>query len=254
MSAYRPEELDLYGDEGLGTLAREIVSEHPVLSVGAALSCLVMATVAVNALWFQPAPHPAPMFETRTPIAARTVEGPARAMRIDVAARRTQAPAVTKTERDLMRAVQQALLERGYYKGKVDGVAGSRTRAAIREFESANALPSTGRATVALLTGILTSPSRRVEVPVPTANSPAAPDSIETAKAEEAVPPSVVVDIQRGLRRYNNLPDLAVDGRMGRRTRHAIESFELSLGWQVTGRPSRKLVEKLRQLGALERG
>lgn len=252
MGAYQPEDLDLYGDEGLGALAREIVSEHPILSLGAGISMAVMAVVAANALWFQPAPHPAPMFETRTPIAAREVEGPARAMKIDVAARK--APRVSRTERDLMRAVQTELAKRGYYKDKIDGVAGSRTRAAISAFEQDRNLPTTGKPTVSLLTAILSTPSESVVVPVPTHRSPARPDAIETAALEQAVPPRVVVDIQRGLKNYNNLEDLAVDGKMGRKTRHAIESFELSLGWKVTGRPSVKLVDKLRQLGALSSG
>ena len=253
MGAYRPEDLDLYGDEGLGTLAREIVSEHPVLSAGAGLSFVVMATVAANALWFQSAPHPSPMFDTRTPIAAKEVDGPARAMKIDVAAR-PKAPRVSATERELMCAVQTELAKRGYYKGKIDGVTGSRTRAAIAAFETERNLPNTGKPTVSLLTAILSTPSESVVVPVPTRLSPVRPDEIETAAVERTVPPRVVVDIQQGLKNYNNLEDLAVDGKMGRKTRHAIESFELSLGWKVTGRPSTKLVDKLRQLGALSNG
>lgn len=253
MGAYQPEDLDLYEDEGLGTLAREIVTEHPVLSAGAGISTLVMGIVAVNALWFQPAVHPAPMFDTRTPIAARVVEAPARAMHIDVAAKRP-VRTVSRTERELMRAVQTALAERGYYKGKIDGVTGSRTRAAISAYEEARNLPRSGKPTVALLTNILMTPSESVQVPVPTSNSPSRPDSIETARVEENVSPRVVVDIQRGLKNYNNDDGLAVDGKLGSRTEHAIRSFELSLGWEVTGRPSTKLVEKLRQLGALDAG
>ena len=253
MGAYQPEDLDLYGDEGLGTLAREIVTEHPVLSAGAGLSTVVMAFVAANALWFQAAPHPSPMFETRTPIAARDVDAPARAMKIDVSTA-PKKPVISQTERELMRAVQTALAARGYYKGKIDGVTGSRTRAAISAYERDNDLSRSGKPTVALLTAILQTPSQSVEVPVPTRNSPPEPDRLETAAISTAVSPRLVVDVQRGLKAYNNLEDLTVDGKMGRRTRHAIESFELQLGWKVTGRPSAKLVDKLRQLGALSAG
>jgi hypothetical protein len=41
--------------------------------------------------------------------------------------------------------VQDALARRGYYDGEVDGVVGSGTRSAIREFQRDNGLPVTGR-------------------------------------------------------------------------------------------------------------
>lgn len=44
------------------------------------------------------------------------------------------------------RAVQRALLERGYDIGEADGNVGPRTRAAIRDFEERSGLPPTGRA------------------------------------------------------------------------------------------------------------
>jgi Putative peptidoglycan binding domain len=41
--------------------------------------------------------------------------------------------------------VQSALARRGYYSGPVDGVIGSGTRSAIREFQNDNRLPVTGQ-------------------------------------------------------------------------------------------------------------
>lgn len=41
--------------------------------------------------------------------------------------------------------VQKALAQAGYYKGKVDGIVGKRTRAAIRAFQTANGLKVDGR-------------------------------------------------------------------------------------------------------------
>ena len=41
--------------------------------------------------------------------------------------------------------VQSALARRGYYSGPVDGVIGSGTRGAIREFQNDNRLPVTGQ-------------------------------------------------------------------------------------------------------------
>ena len=41
-------------------------------------------------------------------------------------------------------SMQQTLLDKGHYRGKVDGVFGLRTRASIRAFQKAESLPVTG--------------------------------------------------------------------------------------------------------------
>jgi peptidoglycan hydrolase-like protein with peptidoglycan-binding domain len=53
-----------------------------------------------------------------------------------------EAPAHVHTN-DVKR-LQQALQDRGYYRGKIDGVIGLRTRASIRGFQKAEELPVTG--------------------------------------------------------------------------------------------------------------
>ena len=247
MGAYRPE--DLIEEEGLGSLARDVAREHPFLSLGAGLSTLVMAAVAVNALWFQPEPHPAPMFATRTPIAAEVVEVAHRPVKVEAPKRIV----TNETERELLQEVQTALSARGYYNGKVDGIAGSRTRAAIQSFQKDRALEATGKASVRLLTQILVSPaSAPVEVPVATTRSPSAPDRIETASiVSDEVTGELIVTIQKGLREYGR-SDIAVDGKMGKLTARAIADFELDFGWPITGKPTRRLVSKMREIGLLE--
>jgi peptidoglycan hydrolase-like protein with peptidoglycan-binding domain len=44
-----------------------------------------------------------------------------------------------------VKRMQQALHDRGHYRGKVDGVIGLRTRASIRTFQKAENLPTTGQ-------------------------------------------------------------------------------------------------------------
>ena len=46
---------------------------------------------------------------------------------------------------DDVRNMQQALSDRGHYRGKVDGVMGLRTRESIRAFQKTENLPATGR-------------------------------------------------------------------------------------------------------------
>ena len=248
MGAYRPE--DLIEEEGLGTLAREVVSEHPFLSLGAGLSTVVMAAVAANALWFQPEPHPAPLFATRAPIAAETIEVAHKPVKVSAPAQIT----TNETERELLQEVQTALAARGYYRGKVDGIAGSRTRVAIERFQRDSAMAADGEASVRLLTKILMAPaSKPVSVPAPVRRAPAKADEIETASVEKiapANPTKMVVAIQRGLRNYGR-HELTVDGKMGAKTARAIADFELDFGWDITGKPTPKLVKKLEEIGLL---
>lgn len=46
---------------------------------------------------------------------------------------------------DDVKVVQQALMDRGYYNGAIDGVAGDRTRSSVKEFQQDEDLPATGR-------------------------------------------------------------------------------------------------------------
>lgn len=50
----------------------------------------------------------------------------------------------TKLSRETVRNVQQALKDKGYDPGPVDGIMGPNTRAAIKQFQSDNNLPATG--------------------------------------------------------------------------------------------------------------
>jgi peptidoglycan hydrolase-like protein with peptidoglycan-binding domain len=49
------------------------------------------------------------------------------------------------SQRDDIKKVQESLRDKGYYHLQVDGVLGSGTRAAIREYQKAEKLPVTGR-------------------------------------------------------------------------------------------------------------
>lgn len=71
----------------------------------------------------------------------------------------SDAPALAKTEimavdgalgADDIADIQQHLLDRGLYKGAVDGIAGPRTRAAISQYQAAQGLPVTGMPSAAL--------------------------------------------------------------------------------------------------------
>ena len=55
-----------------------------------------------------------------------------------------QAPRAAGASRELVSDVQRRLSERGYYAAEIDGLAGPRTRDAVRRFQSDAGLPVTG--------------------------------------------------------------------------------------------------------------
>lgn len=56
-----------------------------------------------------------------------------------------------KIDKDDVKEVQQALMNKGYYNGPIDGIAGARTRSGVKEFQQDADLPATGRINAATL-------------------------------------------------------------------------------------------------------
>jgi hypothetical protein len=48
-------------------------------------------------------------------------------------------------DRDMVREAQIALRDAGYEPGRIDGVMGSKTQAALRKFQASQGIPQTGR-------------------------------------------------------------------------------------------------------------
>ncbi|MDC7787047.1 peptidoglycan hydrolase-like protein with peptidoglycan-binding domain [Rhodoplanes tepidamans] len=170
-----------------GALALALL-RRPRDTLAGAAGIAACATIVINALFMQPGPHPAPIFALKTekPRAAPAREQtgalsvlprprPADAQapaRVEPAAAAAAKPAV-KARPELVTDIQRELLRRGYYDAAVDGIAGSRTEAAIREFEQAQGLAPTGEPTDAILKSIMRSPAK----PKPAA-APPRPDPI----------------------------------------------------------------------------
>ena len=54
-------------------------------------------------------------------------------------------------DKDDVKEVQKALMNKGYYNGPIDGVAGDKTRSGVKEFQQDEDLPATGRINAATL-------------------------------------------------------------------------------------------------------
>jgi peptidoglycan hydrolase-like protein with peptidoglycan-binding domain len=164
---------------------------RPRDTLAAATALAALATILVNALFLQPAPHPAPLFslKAKRSAAARDSTGaivlprprpgdlsvratpaaqPASAARGEVPPR--AAPPRSRSE--IITDVQRELARRGFYDGPVDGIHGSKTDAAIRKFEKMAGLPLSGEPSEALLKTMVQTSADGARGPSPSAGKP----------------------------------------------------------------------------------
>lgn len=124
-----------------------------------------------------------------------------------------------------VRAIQEELTDHGYAPGMADGVMGSRTRTAIRAYQSDAGLPVDGVATKALLDHL------NFVVPRVTAVAPA--------------PQSLIANVQVELSLRGYYRD-EIDGLSGRMTHDAVRAFQADAGLPVTGVLDDRLLAELR--------
>ena len=209
------------------------------------------------ATFVPPLPHLAPRAET-DPVPAPAI-APVQAPAAVVAPAADQTILITDVQRELARL--------GLYAGAIDGLAGSRTSAAISAYETAAGRTPTGVATSDLLAAM--------KAPLPVRNPPAAdalsvtapdPTAAEldqrerdrAAKIAEAQRAQATAQMQANVRivqgalnriGYGPVP---VDGATGAETTDAIRRFELDNGLPVTGEPSDRLIGRLISIGAVK--
>ena len=209
---------------------------HPRTLAGAGFIA-VCAVIAINALFLQARPHPTPFFSTRI----------------------TTHLEPQKPD-DLVRAVQDALKQVGYYSGPLDGIMGPRTHAAITVFEGKTGREETGEASWELLTVIQNTdrfdlaPARLPET-LPAAE-PVSSSALPQLPAEQHAAPAsdpLVAAIQKALARAAYGP-VEVDGFIGPQTHDAIMRFQRDHNLPITGDVSDALVIELRAAGALDDG
>ncbi|MFZ5790585.1 MAG: peptidoglycan-binding protein [Pseudomonadota bacterium] len=164
--------------------------------------------------------------------------------------------------------LQWHLAIHGYDPGPADGVAGARTRAAIRLYQADAGLPVDGEPTLALLdhlrftrppvrntrmvatagTGTAQPPAARASAPlasVPSyaAGGPAA--DLASVPPDDSLMRIYVVSVQQALAAKGYRPGPA-DGLLGPRTREAIRRYQRDYGLPVTGQVSLALLNHLR--------
>ena len=251
------------------------VFENPAMSGGLMVMALTAMAIISNAMFLQRGNHPDPLFMTRPsvtreatrPVAIRPVRPRPQAV-IVIPPLPRLAPIHARPAAELVVApppvleIQRELARLGLYSGAIDGVAGSRTSAAISAYETAAGLPVTGLASPELLEAM-----KQPLPPKPQALN-ALPDDMaaeldrrERERAGKiAAEQQIRIDaqmqnnfrvIQGALNRIGYGP-VPVDGTAGDETIDAIRRFELDNGLPVSGEASEELLARLIAIGAIK--
>jgi peptidoglycan hydrolase-like protein with peptidoglycan-binding domain len=169
------------GGEGVIARIADNAFDNPAMSGGLVVMALTAAAIVSNAMFLQSGRHPEPLFMTRpaasldlpkTPAPVpmpRTRANQPSAIATPPLARAAPTPAVQAAVPDakLVADLQRSLARKGFYAGVVDGITGSRTRAAISAYEKTVGLAATGEPTAGLLDSIKIAAAKPAPTPVP---------------------------------------------------------------------------------------
>jgi peptidoglycan hydrolase-like protein with peptidoglycan-binding domain len=222
---------------------RDWVVRHPRDTVALVAAVVGSGTIAINALFLQTGPHPAPLFALRPAVAVAAAPAelpqqtkPQAAAAGEVAA----APPVAVTRVELVAEIQRELARRGLYGGAVDGIYGPKTDAAVRDFAQTAHLKLGAEPSEALLRQIVGVPLKEAQ-PVPAASmSRPRRDPI----ADLIGPSPRILSVQRALTDFG-YGQIKPTGVAGADTASAIEKFERARKLPVTGQMSDRLVREL---------
>ncbi|HEV7344817.1 MAG TPA: peptidoglycan-binding domain-containing protein [Devosia sp.] len=250
------------GRAGLWTMSRYM--QAPLASTGMLAMVTLTALAASNALYFQTARHPSPLFgpaiEVSTvqplvapePLPAPVRETATRLPEVPVAQETTgsvttAAPVIPATpvgNRDAF-AVQKKLAELGLFNGTVDGFYGPMTANAIRAFEERNGMEPTGALTPGVIEAILRADASGI---APLAQVAPAPQPAVLAQAVVQPQPQPQPQPDKLVARLPGLSpvDQAVD-TIGNAAAETIDSIVAAVGGETTRTstspaPSRALV------------
>lgn len=233
--------------------------KHQSLLLGISLVATGFLVIAANAVWNQNGAHPAMLLSpaegtgknaitlSRDTIPVRKVATrPIGTQHLTpVPSRRPSEIAGQSVEQNKVFKLQKLLFAQGYIIEKPDGIWGPVTAKATTEFLKDKGMPlaleEIRNAPEMALAKLETSQSK-------TGSTTA--DGIGELLKKDTLSPTLIAKVQVGLINYGHR-DIAIDGIVGSQTKAAISAFEERFDMPVTGKPSRKLIEKLYSVGAL---
>jgi len=218
---------------------RDWVVCHPRDAVAVLVAVAAASTIAINALFLQTGPHPAPLFALRqvapvvdTRVLPRPRPAPEEVVRIGFRAPRTRA--------ELVADMQRGLATRGYYDGAVDGIYGPKTDNAVRDFAQRAHIKVGDEPTERLLQSIVKSAVKEIQ-PAPAASV----SRVRYDPIADLIGPSTrILAVQRTLADFG-YGQIKPTGILGHDTVEAIEKFERSRRLPVTGQVSERLIREL---------
>lgn len=212
-----------------GTLAMSALRHRREIVAGA-LAVAAVLTIFVNALFLQHGPHPAPIFPVRQQAGADHAA--------PLAAPRRGADAEPATRAKLIADIQRALASRGFYDGPADGIWGTRTDGAARDFAQAAGMKTAVEASDAFLNAVTAS---KVRPPArPAAEQPAREDPI----AKLLAPSTRIQAVQRALADFG-YGQVKPTGIYDAATRSAIERFQRERRLPANGELTDAVVREL---------
>jgi peptidoglycan hydrolase-like protein with peptidoglycan-binding domain len=219
--------------ESAGRLAAAI-SQHPREFVGVVMATVATFAILINALFLQKGPHPAPIFATR-PLLQHEAAIPPRVQGVQPNAA-IETSALARTQ--MIGNIQRELARKGFYDGPADGIWGSKTDIAVRDFAQAAGVKINPEASDGLLRAITSSNARAAAAATAADAAPADPI------AKLIAPSKRVMAIQRALSDFG-YGQIKPTGLFDPETKAAIEKFERDHRLPVTGQISDRLVREL---------
>lgn len=219
--------------ESAGRIAAAI-AQHPREFVAMVMSTVAIFAIVINALFLQKGPHPAPIFAARPLLQPEATLPP----RLSATSSHIGSDLAAQARVQLIANIQRELSRKGFYDGPADGIWGSKTDAAVRDFLQASGLKVNPEANENLLRAI----SSYVAKPVAAAAAPAPPATDPIAKL--IAPSKRIVSVQRALADFG-YGQIKATGVYDPETRSAIEKFERDHRLPVTGQISDRFVREL---------
>ena len=131
-----------------------MIGEHPREFVAILMATVATFTIFVNALFLQKGPHPAPIFAARPMLHREEAAIPPRIQGVQPNAA-VETSALARTQ--MIASIQRELTRKGFYDGPADGIWGSKTDIAVRDFAQAAGVKINPEASDTLLRAIIAS-------------------------------------------------------------------------------------------------
>lgn len=268
-------------------MTADAIQKNPSIAGGICIFAVGFTLVTANAIYGQQGGHPGPIWATRdkmitqslpanpiprrqsTTIAPNTLSlevVPVPVMRPKAAADR-DIPAT----QNVVFQVQRDLAALAYYDDKLDGVYGPRTKQAILQFEEDFGYAQSGEASAALAERLAKARQKEKSAGQQTALSPRGAETVtaqrvslqpvapqpvskvEIVSADDSLRDSAIIArIQIGLINFGE-DQIVIDGVMGDDTKAAIRRFEKRYGLPQTGEPSASIIDKMEDIGVLQK-